>query len=118
MFIIVSIIYIIIFLSLGVFALINAYAFLDYVKGLVTKREFNLLFYSLILVAAGIVFLSVILLTWTGIFYSSFQLNINTPILLVLYGRRKLVPSMYQRSSFCKPSNSSVLISNLMLDLQ
>ncbi|KAI6645644.1 Dolichyl-diphosphooligosaccharide--protein glycosyltransferase subunit STT3B [Oopsacas minuta] len=50
----------------GVFALINAYAFLDYVRGLVTKREFTLLFYFMVLVCAGVVFLAVLVLTWSG----------------------------------------------------
>ena len=48
------------------FALINAYAFLDYMRGLVTKKEFAVLFYSVLLLCAAAVFLAVIVLTWSG----------------------------------------------------
>lgn len=53
-------------LSLGVFALLQAYAFLQYLRDRLTKQEFQTLFFLGVSLAAGIVFLSVIYLTYTG----------------------------------------------------
>ncbi|XP_026537126.1 dolichyl-diphosphooligosaccharide--protein glycosyltransferase subunit STT3B isoform X2 [Notechis scutatus] len=50
----------------GVFALLQAYAFLQYMRDRLTKQEFQTLFFLGISLAAGIVFLSVIYLTYTG----------------------------------------------------
>ncbi|KAK6491693.1 dolichyl-diphosphooligosaccharide--protein glycosyltransferase subunit STT3B-like [Huso huso] len=50
----------------GVFALLQAYAFLQYLKDRLTKQEFQTLFFLGVSLAAGVVFLSVIYLTYTG----------------------------------------------------
>uniref|UniRef100_A0A8C9GD26 dolichyl-diphosphooligosaccharide--protein glycotransferase n=1 Tax=Pavo cristatus TaxID=9049 RepID=A0A8C9GD26_PAVCR len=50
----------------GVFALLQAYAFLQYLRDRLTKQEFQTLFFLGVSLAAGIVFLSVIYLTYTG----------------------------------------------------
>ncbi|RXM28206.1 Dolichyl-diphosphooligosaccharide--protein glycosyltransferase subunit STT3B [Acipenser ruthenus] len=50
----------------GVFALLQAYAFLQYLKDRLTKQEFQTLFFLGVSLAAGAVFLSVIYLTYTG----------------------------------------------------
>lgn len=52
--------------SAGVFALLQAYAFLQYLKDRLTKQEFQTLFFLGISLAAGVVFLTVIYLTYTG----------------------------------------------------
>lgn len=53
-------------LSIGVFALLQAYAFLQYLRDRLTKQEFQTLFFLGVSLAAGTVFLSVIYLTYTG----------------------------------------------------
>ncbi|PWA15205.1 hypothetical protein CCH79_00008651 [Gambusia affinis] len=50
----------------GVFALLQAYAFLQYLKDRLTRQEFQTLFFLGISLAACIVFLTVIYLTYTG----------------------------------------------------
>uniref|UniRef100_A0A8C6U482 Dolichyl-diphosphooligosaccharide--protein glycosyltransferase subunit STT3B n=1 Tax=Neogobius melanostomus TaxID=47308 RepID=A0A8C6U482_9GOBI len=50
----------------GVFALLQAYAFLLYLKDRLTKQEFQTLFFLGVSLAAGVVFLTVIYLTYTG----------------------------------------------------
>lgn len=50
----------------GVFALLQAYAFLQYLKDRLTRQEFQTLFFLGVSLAAGIVFLTVIYLTYTG----------------------------------------------------
>lgn len=50
----------------GVFALLQAYAFLQYLKDRLTKQEFQTLFFLGVSLAAGVVFLTVIYLTYTG----------------------------------------------------
>uniref|UniRef100_A0A8C2VJD3 Dolichyl-diphosphooligosaccharide--protein glycosyltransferase subunit STT3B n=1 Tax=Chinchilla lanigera TaxID=34839 RepID=A0A8C2VJD3_CHILA len=50
----------------GVFALLQAYAFLQYLRDRLTKQEFQTLFFLGVSLAAGAVFLSVIYLTYTG----------------------------------------------------
>uniref|UniRef100_A0A8C3GU23 dolichyl-diphosphooligosaccharide--protein glycotransferase n=1 Tax=Corvus moneduloides TaxID=1196302 RepID=A0A8C3GU23_CORMO len=50
----------------GVFALLQAYAFLQYLRDRLTKQEFQTLFFLGVSLAAGTVFLSVIYLTYTG----------------------------------------------------
>nr|XP_015212338.1 PREDICTED: dolichyl-diphosphooligosaccharide--protein glycosyltransferase subunit STT3B [Lepisosteus oculatus] len=50
----------------GVFALLQAYAFLQYLKDRLTKQEFQTLFFLGVSLAAGAVFLTVIYLTYTG----------------------------------------------------
>lgn len=54
------------FTSTGVFALLNAYALLKYMQSLLTKKEFQYLFYVSVVVAAGVVFVAVVGLTWAG----------------------------------------------------
>ncbi|PIO37402.1 hypothetical protein AB205_0218500, partial [Aquarana catesbeiana] len=49
----------------GVFALLQAYAFLQYLRDKLTKQEFQTLFFLGVSLAAGIVFLTVIYLTYT-----------------------------------------------------
>lgn len=50
----------------GVFALLQAYAFLQYLKDRLTRQEFQTLFFLGVSLAAGLVFLTVIYLTYTG----------------------------------------------------
>uniref|UniRef100_A0A672GJ76 dolichyl-diphosphooligosaccharide--protein glycotransferase n=1 Tax=Salarias fasciatus TaxID=181472 RepID=A0A672GJ76_SALFA len=50
----------------GVFALLQAYAFLQYLKDRLTKQEFQTLFFLGVSLAACVVFLTVIYLTYTG----------------------------------------------------
>ncbi|CAL8248656.1 unnamed protein product [Lota lota] len=50
----------------GVFVLLQAYAFLQYLKDRLTKQEFQTLFFLGVSLAAGVVFLTVIYLTYTG----------------------------------------------------
>lgn len=52
----------------GVFALLQAYAFLQYLKDRLTRQEFQTLFFLGVSLAAGIVFLTVIYLTYTGLY--------------------------------------------------
>lgn len=52
--------------SAGVFALLQAYAFLQYLKDRLTRQEFQTLFFLGVSLAAGVVFLTVIYLTYTG----------------------------------------------------
>ena len=51
----------------GVFALLQAYAFLQYLKDRLTRQEFQTLFLLGVSLAAGLVFLTVIYLTYTGL---------------------------------------------------
>lgn len=53
--------------SSGVFALLQAYAFLQYLKDRLTRQEFQTLFFLGVSLAAGVVFLTVIYLTYTGL---------------------------------------------------
>lgn len=48
------------------FALLQAYAFLQYLKDRLTRQEFQTLFFLGVSLAAGAVFLTVIYLTYTG----------------------------------------------------
>uniref|UniRef100_A0A8C5F521 dolichyl-diphosphooligosaccharide--protein glycotransferase n=1 Tax=Gadus morhua TaxID=8049 RepID=A0A8C5F521_GADMO len=50
----------------GVFVLLQAYAFLQYLKDRLTKQEFQTLFFLGVSMAAGVVFMTVIYLTYTG----------------------------------------------------
>uniref|UniRef100_A0A3B3BME3 Dolichyl-diphosphooligosaccharide--protein glycosyltransferase subunit STT3B n=1 Tax=Oryzias melastigma TaxID=30732 RepID=A0A3B3BME3_ORYME len=50
----------------GVFALLQAYAFLQYLKDRLTRQEFQTLFFLGVSLAACVVFLTVIYLTYTG----------------------------------------------------
>nr|AAP78765.1 Ac1573 [Rattus norvegicus] len=59
---------------IGVFALLQAYAFLQYLRDRLTKQEFQTLFFLGVSLAAGAVFLSVIYLTYTGMQKYTFQL--------------------------------------------
>ncbi|KAG7235481.1 hypothetical protein INR49_002616, partial [Caranx melampygus] len=52
----------------GVFVLLQVYAFLQYLKDRLTRQEFQTLFFLGVSLAAGVVFLSVIYLTYTGRF--------------------------------------------------
>ncbi|RMC05235.1 hypothetical protein DUI87_18419 [Hirundo rustica rustica] len=54
----------------GVFALLQAYAFLQYLRDRLTKQEFQTLFFLGVSLAAGTVFLSVIYLTYTVALYA------------------------------------------------
>jgi len=65
------------FLSAGVFALLNAIAFLKYLQKFLSKQEFRSFFLLASSVAAGVVFVTVVGLTyagviapWSGRFYS------------------------------------------------
>lgn len=59
--------------SAGVFVLLQVYAFLLYLKDRLTRQEFQTLFFLGVSVAAGVVFLSVIYLTYTGWFTLSLR---------------------------------------------
>jgi len=50
----------------GVFALLNAYSALNYVRTYITSSEFKSLFFFAISFCAGIVFLGVLGLTYAG----------------------------------------------------
>ncbi|KAI8767408.1 RADres2 [Biomphalaria glabrata] len=50
----------------GVFALINAYAFLKYIQNFLTKSEFRYFFFAAVTIAAAVVFIAVVGLTWAG----------------------------------------------------
>lgn len=52
----------------GVFVLLQVYAFLQYLKDRLTQQEFQTLFFLGVSVAAGVVLLSVVYLTYTGRF--------------------------------------------------
>ncbi|XP_032807587.1 dolichyl-diphosphooligosaccharide--protein glycosyltransferase subunit STT3B [Petromyzon marinus] len=61
----------------GVFVLLQAYAFLQYLRERLTRQEFKTLFFVAVALAAGVVFLTVVYLTyagyiapWSGRFYS------------------------------------------------
>ena len=51
---------------LGVFALVNAYAVIKYVQSALTKAEFKFFFLCAVGGSAGIIFLTVVGLTWAG----------------------------------------------------
>ncbi|XP_010785443.1 dolichyl-diphosphooligosaccharide--protein glycosyltransferase subunit STT3B-like [Notothenia coriiceps] len=55
----------------GVFVLLQIYAFLQYLKDRLTKQEFQTMFFLGVSLAAGVVFLCVIYLTYTGWFILS-----------------------------------------------
>ncbi|XP_038076647.1 dolichyl-diphosphooligosaccharide--protein glycosyltransferase subunit STT3B-like [Patiria miniata] len=75
----------------GTFALLQAYAFLKYVQDFLSKKEFRALFFFGVMGTAGVVFLSVVLLTyagfiapWSGRFYSLYDTGyakIHIPII-------------------------------------
>uniref|UniRef100_A0A8C8II74 Dolichyl-diphosphooligosaccharide--protein glycosyltransferase subunit STT3B n=1 Tax=Oncorhynchus tshawytscha TaxID=74940 RepID=A0A8C8II74_ONCTS len=68
----------------GVFALLQAYALLQYLKDRLTKQEFQTLFFLGVSLAAGVVFLTVIYLTYTGEFlchYTCTYAKIHIPII-------------------------------------
>lgn len=76
------------FVFAGVFVLIQVYAFLQYLKDKLTRQEFQTLFFLGVALAAGVVFLSVIYLTYTGQFTFTviFMCSLNNalPLLLTL----------------------------------
>jgi len=51
----------------GVFALVNAYAFIKYVQSFLSKAEFRQFFMAAVTIAASVVFVGVVGLTWAGI---------------------------------------------------
>ena len=57
----------ILFLHLGTFVLLLAYAFLKYLQTHLSGRQFRQLFTWLVTLAAGLVFFGVIGLTYTGV---------------------------------------------------
>ncbi|MEQ2243744.1 Dolichyl-diphosphooligosaccharide--protein glycosyltransferase subunit stt3b [Ilyodon furcidens] len=63
----------------GVFALLQAYAFLQYLKDRLTRQEFQTLFFLGISLAACVVFLTVIYLTYTGL-YRHFDFRLLWPL--------------------------------------
>lgn len=60
----------------GVFALLQAYAFLQYLKDRLTRQEFQTLFFLGVSLAAGVVFLTVIYLTYTGLYICSHDFTV------------------------------------------
>lgn len=77
--------------SAGIFLLLNAIAFLQYIQSSMTKQEFKLFFLTAVLAAAGVVFAGIFTLTylgyiapWTGRFYSLWDTSyakIHIPII-------------------------------------
>uniref|UniRef100_A0AAY4E9Q9 Dolichyl-diphosphooligosaccharide--protein glycosyltransferase subunit STT3B n=1 Tax=Denticeps clupeoides TaxID=299321 RepID=A0AAY4E9Q9_9TELE len=65
----------------GVFALLQAYAFLQYLKDRLTRQEFQTLFFLGVSLAAGVVFFTVIYLTYTGEPYHHLYAKIHIPII-------------------------------------
>ena len=64
----------------GVFALLNAYGFLKYLQARLTGSQFRQLFFFAVIASAGLVFVSVVALTylgfvapWSGRFYSLYD---------------------------------------------
>merc|ERR1712110_1404142 len=53
--------------SAGVFALLQAVAFIKYIQTYLTKKEFKYFFFTAGIVAAGLVFAVVVGLTWLGV---------------------------------------------------
>jgi len=53
--------------SAGVFALLQAVAFLNYLRGFLTKTDFKVFFLTAGTIAAGLVFTAVVALTWAGV---------------------------------------------------
>ncbi len=67
------------------FALLNAYAALCYIQSHLTKSEFRYFFIISIVGAAGIVFLTVVGLTWAGkVFMVSIFLLVSSILIAVL----------------------------------
>ena len=56
------------FVLAGVFALINAYAFIKYIQNFLTKAEFRHFFIAAVTAAAAVVFVAVVGLTWAGVY--------------------------------------------------
>lgn len=54
------------FLVLGVFGLVNAYAFLKFIQSYLTRREFRYVFIASIAIVLVIGFLGVVVLTYLG----------------------------------------------------
>ena len=52
---------------LGVFALLQAVAISNYLRNFLTKSEFKYFFFLASSIAAGLVFLTVVGLTWAGV---------------------------------------------------
>ena len=52
---------------LGVFALLQAVAFLKYLQSFLSKTEFKYFFFMAATIAAGVVFMTVVGLTWAGV---------------------------------------------------
>uniref|UniRef100_A0A8C6WSD8 Dolichyl-diphosphooligosaccharide--protein glycosyltransferase subunit STT3B n=1 Tax=Neogobius melanostomus TaxID=47308 RepID=A0A8C6WSD8_9GOBI len=65
----------------GVFVLLQVYAFLQYLKDRLTRQEFQTLFFLGVALAAGVVFLSVIYLTYTGTNKLKCYAKIHIPII-------------------------------------
>jgi dolichyl-diphosphooligosaccharide--protein glycosyltransferase len=55
------------FSILGVFVLLQAVAALKYLQNFLTKSEFKVFFFVSATLAAGVVFLTVVGLTWLGV---------------------------------------------------
>uniref|UniRef100_A0AAZ3RAQ9 Dolichyl-diphosphooligosaccharide--protein glycosyltransferase subunit STT3B n=1 Tax=Oncorhynchus tshawytscha TaxID=74940 RepID=A0AAZ3RAQ9_ONCTS len=68
----------------GVFALLQAYALLQYLKNRLTKQEFQTLFFLGVSLAAGVVFLTVIYLTYTGLWFCIKNVN-DERVFVALY---------------------------------
>lgn len=71
----------------GVFVLLQVYAFLQYLKDRLTRQEFQTLFFLGVSVAAGVVFLSVIYLTYTGELHTRKSLCVCVRFFLHIYCR-------------------------------
>lgn len=77
--------------SAGIFLLLNAIAFLQYIQSSMTKQEFKLFFLTAVLAVGGVVFAGIFTLTylgyiapWTGRFYSLWDTSyakIHIPII-------------------------------------
>ena len=58
-------VHVLVFVS-GVFVLLYAYAYLRYMQTFLSKAEFRYFFIFAVAIAAGVVFLVVVALTWAG----------------------------------------------------
>lgn len=68
----------------GVFALLNAYAVLVYIRSFMTKSQFKSLFVFAVIIAASLVFLGVVLLTYAGKYLAACPSN-------CVYGNRAVL---------------------------
>ena len=74
----------------GVFALLNAYGLLKYLQARLTGQQFRKLFFASVMASAGLVFVTVVLLTylgyiapWSGRFYSLWDTGYKNDLMVL-----------------------------------